>query len=119
MSEILGIMGEIEHRLRGRRDAMQQAAVEWRHQLHARIEAYDREPDDDGDDDAVPADAPPEYRAVRDKIARGELTWAEVLSGQTDDPDGRKVHVWTDARMQQMRDYLRSPEGRRMVGEPE
>lgn len=49
----------------------------------------------DGDADggtAVPAGAPPEYKRVKDLVQRGELDWADVLTGNSDDRDVYAVH---------------------------
>jgi hypothetical protein len=80
---------------------MQQSLMQWREQLHERMEALDELEASGADEpgDEVPPDAPAEYRAVARKVARGELDWFDVMSGETEDPDARVVHMWMDRRL--------------------
>jgi hypothetical protein len=51
---------------------------------------------------AVPADAPPQYRDVADRLGAGELDWQTMLAGDTADEGDRAMAIWMDRRLQQV-----------------
>lgn len=71
------------------------------------------------------ADAPPELRALAERVERGELTWRAIVDGQaTEDPDVRAAMAANLERMGQvyekfaeghtLEDVLESESGRRV-----
>lgn len=51
---------------------------------------------------AAPADAPPQYRDVVDRLAAGQLDWQAMLAGDTAGDDDRAMVLWMDRRLQQI-----------------
>ncbi|WP_088974532.1 hypothetical protein [Micromonospora coxensis] len=85
---------------------MRQQSVDWRQRVHAEMDVIGaEEPEDQAD--GVPEGAPAQYAAVRDRVARGELDWLDVLAGRVDDAAARAVHVWLDDRMEMTRQACR------------
>ncbi|MEU1749475.1 hypothetical protein ACPXB5_12615 [Micromonospora arida] len=111
-------MGDFAEELTGTRQRlldlvseMRQQSVNWRHRVHAEMDALEASEPDDDESDGVPEGAPAQYAAVRDRVVRGELDWLDVLSGRVGDADAKAVHVWLDGRMEMTRQACRLLEG--------
>ncbi|MEE6260778.1 hypothetical protein [Plantactinospora sonchi] len=84
------------------------ALAQWQARLNDKIEeieAREAAKPVPGRDD-VPEGAPPAYHRVQEKIDRGELDWSVVLTGETEDDDARKVHLWLEPRLRQVREVF-------------
>jgi hypothetical protein len=106
VSDLHGGLEETRRRILDLAAEMRQQSVDWRQRVHARVESFGVDEAHD-QDEGVPEDAPRQYGAVRDRVARGELDWFDVLAGRVDDVDARAVHAWADGRMETGRQVLR------------
>jgi hypothetical protein len=77
----------------------QEALGRWHERAREEFEQVETREAGTAPDAGVPEDAPAEYQAVAERVARGEYTWFDVLAGEVEDPSARPVHAWLNARM--------------------
>jgi hypothetical protein len=78
-------------------------AGRWQHDVAGRVdEAGLAVLDAPVESGAVPADAPPQFVDVVDRLGAGELDLHAMLAGDTAEEGGRAMAMWMDRRLQQI-----------------
>jgi len=78
--------------------------------MYDEVEAREAAAPEEAEAGAAPDGAPPQYDAVRARVAQGDYTWDDVMSAEAQDPDARAVHVWLDSRVDVLRRAWREME---------
>jgi hypothetical protein len=96
---LLQALGPVRQQVFDQLESGRKALGRWHDRAHAEFEQVETREAETAPAAGVPQDAPAEYQAVAERVARGEYTWFDVLAGDVEDPAARPVHTWLTARM--------------------